>query len=122
MRIRASAVILASLALLCVSTAFAADLDYAPRVHRPIIIAPPPYPPEIYEGPPPRIYSRPVVGFYAYPYDYLEHAPRNAYRPGPQPYMYAEPPGPVDPARYRPYPQPADPGDRGYPAPTYDFR
>lgn len=122
MHIRLSTVVLACLALPLASAAFAADLDYpyAPRVHRPVVIEPPP---EVYYGPPPRIYSRPVVGFYGYPYDYLEHAPRSAYRPGPHPYMYAEPPGPVDPAEYRHYPPygPSAGYSPAYPAPMYDF-
>ena len=114
-----TAVVLTSLALPLASAASAADLDYRyePRVQRPVVIEPPP---EAYYAPPPRIYTRPVVGFYAYPYDYLEHAPRYAYRPGPQPYMYAAPPGPVDPAGYRRYRDP-EPAYGGYPAPTYDF-
>ena len=100
MWLRPSAVVLASLALPLGAAAFAADFDHfhAPRARRPVVIERPVYPPDIVdEAPSPQIYTRPVVGFYAYPYDYLDHAPRSAYRPGPQPYMYARPPGPVEP-------------------------
>lgn len=45
----------------------AADLD-AHRARRVQRIAPPP--PEVVEEPDVPIYTRPVVGFYAYPYDY----------------------------------------------------
>jgi hypothetical protein len=113
MWLRSSAVFLASLALPFGSAGFAADFDYsyAPRLRGPVVVERPVYPPDIDdEAPRPRIYTRPVVGFYAYPYDYLEHAPRSAYRPGPQPYMYARPPGPVEPYEYR----------HRYPAPGFD--
>ncbi|WP_158809032.1 hypothetical protein [Beijerinckia sp. L45] len=122
MRTRTSAVILACLAL--PSAAFAADLDYryARRPHRPVIVERPPE--VLFAPPPPRIYSRPVVGFYAYPYDYPERLPRTAYGPGPHPFIYAQPPGPVDPAGARRYQPPYDPAGgytADYPAPTYDF-
>jgi hypothetical protein len=109
MHLRSSAVLLASLVLSAGSAAFAADLDYpyAPRARRPVIVERQAYPPEVYEAPPPRIYTRPVVGFYGYPYDYLERAPRDAYQPGPHPYMYAQPPGPVAPYGYARHPSPS---------------